>query len=269
MIGDRPRDGRPVGRLWLWLWLGLGALMICVLAIQRPMLGGDMPGGKADRGTEVPSALPTPPARPGAALPVEPEIVTWGGYGDQLALVIKNSGDREIRSARLLITALGANRVPIATTTGSEDTTCCTVVSLRPGAEFGIFIDLPGPVADVEDVVVRYLDLETVPAGPDDAAWVEVSAPRLTRSADDAVVTVRLEAHGDVGAFVAGQAFLVDSRDRLVGVISGRFYCFTRDRPRTVRMQLKGPVPSGTRISKVLALPIADGTPIGIRHACP
>jgi hypothetical protein len=234
-------------------------------------------GGSAGRdGTAVPPAVLTQSAPTAASTvapprsgPEEPEVVSWGGHDDQLAVVVRNQADVEVRDARVLITALDAGGRPLVATAGPPDSKCCTIVGLPPGEEFGLFLNLGLPVSEVADVQVRYVDLETAPAlAPADRPRVDVGDASLERTPGDAVVTATFTAHGDVGPYVAGQAFLVDRDDRLVGVISGRFYCFGPDTTRRLRMQLLRPVPAGTRIQKVLAHPIPAGAPANVQDPC-
>jgi hypothetical protein len=97
---------------------------------------------------------------------------------------------------------------------------------------------------------------------------VAVSHPVLTRVPGDAIVHATFTIAGDASGYVVGQAFLGDRRGRLVGVISGRFYCFADGDRRRVRMQLLHPVPPGTRVLRALAYPVPSGADAGLRPAC-
>lgn len=245
-------------------------LGILVLAMG---LGGALLMTTGDRGPDpVPGGTggPTPTERAeraerADALPAGPEVVRWGGGDGQLAVVVRNTADVTIAAATVRITALDADGAVLSATSGNARTTCCTVLGLPPNREFGLFADLDAPLADVDRVEVRYLDVRTTTRRP---PRVDVGRPRLERMPDDATVAVELETRGEVRGFVVGQAFLVDDDGDLVGVISGRFYCFRDGTRRSVRMQLLRPVPPSVRVERALAYPIPADADAGVRHDC-
>lgn len=214
------------------------------------------------------SATPDAPVQVSStpAAPDGPDVVQWGGQGHQLSVVVRNQADRTVRQARVLITALDRDGSLIAASSGDSRSTCCTVLGLPPGEDYGMFIDLPRPVEDVDSVLVRYIDAELAPTTK--AAAYDVTSVELVRTADDTVVETEVTVDGDVGRYLVGQAFLVDPEDRLVGVISGRFYCFGKDDQRQIRMQLLHPTPPGTRVERVAYYPVPAGAPTGVGHTC-
>lgn len=263
----------PTGRRVWPLYTGL--VLLVVAALLGALLLWGVPGARdVDRAaTTAPPTLavpaspeePEPASQPGRP---EPELVTWGGRTRQLALVIRNDSDRLIRRARVAITARDAAGGVVASSTGPRRSTCCTVLGLPPRGEYGLFLDLDRPVRDVATVEVRYARVRAVPAGRS-GRGIEVHRASLERTPDDTVVAATLAAAGPLDGYVIGQAFLVDRNDRLVGVISGRFYCFYDDTVRRVRMQLLRGTPPGTRIQRVLAYPVPSGVPAHVPHHCP
>lgn len=256
--------------LFLVVPLALAALLVALLASCGP--------GEQRSGSRVPPAVltpssPTPAASPPGAtpapdVPVEPEVVSWGGEGGHLAIVVRNQSDVLIRSARVLITGLDSEHRPVLATIGRPDSKCCTALDVGPGEEFGLYVNMRRPVTDLSEVLVRYVELETAPAPSADAPRIEVSGTTLKRETADTVVTATVTTRGDEGPYLAGQAFLVDEKDRLVAVISGHFYCFGPRTRHRLRMHLQRPVPPGTRIQKVLAHSIPRGYPVTEPGAC-
>lgn len=198
-------------------------------------------------------------------LPRGPEVVRWGGTDGQLAVVVRNDADATILSAQVRITAYDADGTVLAAASGNEWTTCCTVLGLPPGREFGLFAELSGPIEAVDEVEVQYLDVRTSKRV---LPRVDVRRPELRRTPADAEVTAEVQARGGVRGFIVGQAFLTDADGDLLGVISGRFYCFRDGTRRSVRMQLLRPVPPGARVEKALAYPIPSDADAGVDHDC-
>ncbi|GAA1744417.1 hypothetical protein [Aeromicrobium alkaliterrae] len=219
----------------------------------------------------VPAPIVTPPpsAQPTSdtELPASPEVVRWGGHDQQLAVVIRNDSGLVVRNAGTLIEAVGADGAVLASVRGDENTTCCRVIGLQPGSEYGLFADLDVPVTQVDDVRVTYLEPETEPATGDPAP-VTTGLVAITHPAGDTVVRVDVDVVAAPSPYLVGQAFLVDEDDRLVGVISGRFYCVGPGTERRLDMQLLSPTPRTTRVSAVVVHPVPDGVPPGVSHPC-
>lgn len=263
----RPRGHdrrRTLRRTWPIPAIFLG--LVLAVACSGPDFGGD-PGSDSGVVPEpvVPSDLVVvEPSEDGDA-PGSPEIVSWGGNGDQLAVVVRNQSAQQVRQAGVLIEVLDADGVRLFSTRGSEGSTCCTVLSLPPGGEYGLFAELGFPVSDVADVRVSYIDPVMEPAVP---ATLTITSLDLQHTVDDTEVRARVEAVAETGPYIVGQAFLVDEQDALVGVISGRFYCFTAGLQRELRMELLRPTPPSTRVSRVVAYPVPEGAPTGVAHTC-
>lgn len=233
----------------------------------------------------VPPTPPTPPLRhattapTGAATtaatrtpPVDPQVVAWGRDGRLLSIVVRNADARQVLDGRVEISLHDeAGRLLLATS-GPDPSKCCTLLSVPPGHRFGLFLVLPDDLTDIAAVSVAF-------AAPDEVAlrpWparasppISISDPTLSRTRTDAVVTVTLRPQADVPPYVAGQAFLLDRHDHLVGVISGRFYCFERGQSRRVAMGLQHPVPDGTHLGDVVAYPIPPRVRPHVAYSCP
>ncbi len=222
--------------------------------------GTDPDAGGTDR-----EGAPSTDAR---ALPRGPEVVRWGGRGHQLALVVRNQSDVEVRRAETVIEALDPDGAVLARVHGDRRTTCCTILGLRPGAEYGLFADLGrATVRDVADVRVTYGEARTaVPSA--EPPTVTTRLVGLDHTDDDTVVNVDVAVSGASGPYLVGQAFLVGPGDRLVGVVSGRFYCVADGTRRQLRMELQRPTPPSTRVDRVLVHPVPDGVPPGVAHRC-
>lgn len=196
-----------------------------------------------------------------------PEIVKWGGHDRQLAIIIRNQETREIRSGKALITVYDHDGRQIASSSGHTESKCCSVFGLQPGQEFGLFLNMANDISDVGKVAVRFVSLKTVPK-TSKTPRLAVKDPSLILTKNDAIVTATVRATGKTGPYIAGQAFLTDRKGHLVGVISGRFYCFADGVSHRLRMQLLKRVPKGTRIEKVAAFSIPAGEPVGIHGSC-
>lgn len=246
-------------RVLLVLW----AVVLCASTVA---CSSPTPGVRPSASST--SATPDAPVRARSTpRPDGPDIVQWGGHGRQLSIVVRNQTDRIVQQAHVLITALDHDGSLIAASSGSRRSTCCTVLGLPPGDEYGLYVDLPRPVTDVGSVLVHYLDVDLGPV-TDKTSDYDVNSVRLVHAADDTVVETEVTVHGDVGRYLVGQAFLVDPEDRLVGVISGRFYCFGKNAQRRLRMQLLHPTPPGTHVERVAYFPIPAGVPTGVGHTC-
>lgn len=204
---------------------------------------------------------------PASNVPVGPRVTGFGVNAGLVFVQVVNDSRRWIRAARVEITARDTQGDVIVSETDALGSRCCTVYSLPPHGVYGLFANLQGSRVPVASVQVRYLD-PSLGGRHGPAASVAVLHPVLSVGDDDAVVRARLVMHGRAGPFVVGQAFLADRRGRLVGVISGRFYCFSPGVPRTVFMHLLHPVPRGTRIVRTVAYPVPPGQPTAAGYRC-
>lgn len=242
----------------------LAPSVVVALAFSAACSGGEP-------GSSVPSPLAASAPAPDAPIegegPTAPALVEWGGQADQLAIVVRNQAEQQIRAARVRIDAFDARGGLVVTTTGDEDSTCCTLLSVPPGEEFGLFVDLAGtPVTDVAEVRVTYVDPVVLEAPTPGAASLDAVA--LEHTPTDTIVRAALTVDGTVGPVVAGQAFLVDETGRLTAVISGRFWCVADGTRRELRMELLHPTPATTRIDRVLARPVPADVPTAVGATC-
>ena len=271
------RTGRT-GRTARWATLAVAATLLT--ACTPPPGAGTVPPALLTA-AETPAATPTasaepttePSTEPTTADPtapatdlVRPDLVRWGGHGKHLALVVRNTTGATIRRALVRIEVRDRAGRVLVDTVGRPGSKCCTVLGVTPDGEFGLFATLPTRVRDVGEVSVRYAELELADRAP--KGWVAIDRAELRRTPNDAIVTARFTASGKVGPYIAGQAFLVDRRNRLVGVISGRFFCYASGTKRRVRMELTRPVPRGTRVERAVAHPIPRGIPANVDHRC-
>jgi hypothetical protein len=94
-------------------------------------------------------------------------------------------------------------------------------------------------------------------AAPPVPSRITASNVQLNREGDSTVATMYLASDAAVGPYVAVQAVLTDrTGERLVAIVSGRFYCLFPGERLGVRMQLFHPVPVGTGIRQVSVFPI-------------
>jgi hypothetical protein len=183
--------------------------------------------------------------------------VDWGVTDGLLSVVVRNDSPHTIRLARAIITATDVRGAAIATASAPTGARCCTILNVAPKREYGLYTYLgAGPAQRVHTVRVAFADFSYGPAST--VNTLSTSNAHLDTSGSDASVTATFTLAGPGGPYVAGQAFLVDPRGRLVAVISGRFYCIVANKPLRVRMQLFHPVPAGTRVKTVLGYPVPE-----------
>lgn len=225
-------------------------------------------GGSAAQTSGAPGVVPPGGSNDGdLRAPPGPDVVRSGVHDGMLFVEVENRSTATIKAARVLITARGAAGDTIVAATGRLGSRCCTIYALPPGRRYGLFVSLRGSTEPVASVQVTYLDRSVV-ADHGRAAGVAVRHPVLRIGRGDAVVRATLVTPRHTGPYTVGQAFLADRRGRLVGVISGRFYCFRPRTPKTVFMHLLHPVPPGTRIVGVAAYPVPAGEPTGVGYRC-
>lgn len=253
--------------------VGVGFLVVATLTLTLARCGTD------DRTTGVvpPADLTTAESAPGAdavpapgvpaAFPRGPQVVEWGVNGQQLAVVVKNQTRSLIVSATVRIQAYDENHRLIVASTGPQRSKCCTILGLPPRQRFGLFLFVGPRASDVRSVRVDYVDTDVRTDDPKARGTYSTEVTALDRQPDDTVVTATITAHGPVTPFLVGQAF-VTGPDGLIGVISGRFYCFEDGASRRMRMQLKHPVPAGSRVESVVAYPVPPGQPTYVTSAC-
>ena len=248
--------------------VGAAALMLLLACCSSSGARHAPPAAGSPTGAPSSLPAPSPPATPQPA--PGPALVAWGTTDGLLSVVVENQSALEISAAHVLITALDAAGHPVASTSGTAGSKCCTILGLPPRHRFGLFADLGPLVQRVRGVRVRYLAVHMQPWQPARAGSVAIRDPVLGAEPNgDAVVTATLAATGPVGPYVVGQVFLAGPDGRLVGVISGRFWCFGDGVSRQRRLQLLHPVPPQTRIAGVAAYPVPPGRPSGVAATCP
>lgn len=224
------------------------AIVLVVLSVRSTTNASAAPSHVASI-----ALAPSPAWTPAPA----PQVVSWGGTGDQLALVVRNTSTRQIVHARLLIVALDKQDHPLLVTSGQTNSTCCVLSNVPPDGVYGAFATIKAPLSAVHSVTAQYLDLNVadVPS-PESTEHVDVSSVQLRRTPSDTIVSATVRTTGKVSPYLSGQAFLVDPHGHLVGVISGQFYCFGAGAVHRLHMQLLHPVPAGTRVQTVVARPL-------------
>lgn len=193
------------------------------------------------------------------------EVTSWGGDGNQLAVVVRNTSEQQITEADVLVVGLDDAGTPVSFQRGEPGDRCCSILGLAPGEEYGLFAGLDRPVEELGDVEVRF---DRIQQDDPSSTRFTVEKAELETTEDDAIVVADLRPSGPVGPHVVGQAVLVDRDDRPVAVISGHFYCFTEDETRQVRMELTRPAPPGARIGEVMAHPVPPGTTLETDDQC-
>jgi len=224
------------------------------------------PSDPSDAAPATPTETPTPtPVEPDAAL----EVVDWGGSRGQLGVVVRNTGTHTITEADVTILGLDAAGGAITVSRSSRTDPCCSIVGLPPGGSYGLFADLDRPLGDLADVRVELDRVETAaPPRDPSAEAVDIRLLDFEQPRGDAVAVAAVRTRGDVGPYLVGQAILENPAGRLVGVISGRFYCYRDGRRARVRMELLRPAPPRTRVRSVLAYSVPAGVPAGVTDPC-
>lgn len=264
-------------RLPRWpLYAGIGVIVAGIvvgyLLMTGAVGGGEDPGEEPETPGLVRSAATSDSSESADEGPPALQVVSWGHAKGQLAVVVRNESGEPITAERVRITALDSAGDVLASTTGTPDDVCCTIVGLPPGRYFGLFANLdPMTLQRTADVAVERVPEAVAGASKAalSAARIRVDGTRLQRLADDTVVSARLTTRGTgLSGYVAAQAFLVGRDGRVVQVISGRFYCFGPGQSRTVRMQLLHAAPPGVRLDRVVAYVIPDGVPAYVPGEC-
>ncbi|HEU5008796.1 MAG TPA: hypothetical protein VFT67_17625 [Jatrophihabitantaceae bacterium] len=256
----------------------LVALFALALPACSPFPSHHLPTRIGPLPSSTPAITGQTPGAPGVApgatddgdlrAPPGPDVVRFGVQAGMLFVEVENRSTAWIKAARVLITARGAAGDTIVAATGRLGSRCCTIYALPPGRRYGLFVSLRGSTEPVASVEVTYLDRSVVAGRRGRVSTVAVRHPVLRIRRGDAVVRATLVTRHHTGPYVVGQAFLADRRGRLVGVISGRFYCFRPNAPKTVFMHLLHPVPHGTRIVGTAAYSVPAGEPTGVGYRC-
>lgn len=202
-------------------------------------------------GSEVTSAEPED-------LP-EPILATrqWGVVDGLLSVVVQNTSERTLRYADGVILArTDDNQLVVASVEADES--CCGIIDLRPGQEYGFYLDVGSSAADISRVEVSYRNVSWAPAGEAAPAEPRVRARpvRLEQDAGRAVVLADLVSDGAEPEVIA-QAFVTDGAGDFLAVVSGRWTCVA-DGSRPIRMELFHPLPEDARVDRVVVHRVVD-----------
>jgi hypothetical protein len=194
----------------------------------------------------------------GAPLPLE--VVEVGRAGRLVSVLVRNPNAAwGLRDTGVAVTARGRNGAPVGHAHASPgDRNCCTVVTLPPHGTVGFYVDLP-PAADDTPV-------DSVTIGVPDDRWVAWTSTRpgartddvvLSRTPDGAVVTGTLTTAAVLMPYVFVQAFVEDPWGHLVAVVTGVAFCHTAKVPKEFSLRLDHPLPAGSRVRLVTAMPFS------------
>lgn len=181
----------------------------------------------------------------------------WGVVDGLLSVVVQNATDRTLRYATGYITARTDENEIVAASIES-DGTCCEVVDLAPGEEYGFYLDVGDGASDITRVDMGYRNFSWAPAGEPapDTGVVQAKPLGLEEEPAGAVVRADLLSDGPYDEVVA-QAFLTDEAGDFLAVVSGRWTCLVDGR-RSISMQLFHPLPRGARVERVVVHPVSD-----------
>jgi hypothetical protein len=201
-------------------------------------------------------------AADGSAAPGgEPVLATraTGIVDGLLSVVLANTTDRTLMYADAVVQAHTADGDLVATSIDSASrTSCCAVVNLPAGQEYGLYLDVGTDADRVAGVDVTYRNVSWGAAGA--AATEEpdlrADAVAVRHTADGAVVLADLTSGAAVPEAIA-QAFVTDRDGRLLAVVSGRWTCLAPG-TRRLHMQLFHPLPPDARVDRVVVHPVTD-----------
>ncbi|CAN5224491.1 hypothetical protein BH09ACT12_BH09ACT12_08700 [soil metagenome] len=188
------------------------------------------------------------------------ETAEWSVTDGLLSVIVRNPGPRTVRSARVMLAAFSSQHARIATVGGDTmltESSCCTVVSLGPGEEFGLYFAVGDEVgARVSDIELSYSDISYTPGSPTRAAPIIAAAHRTLLNPTRTTVTATLHAGAVAVPLTVVQAVLRGRSGRLIAVVTGRWTCLRAEEDRPIRIELFQPVPAGTTVSTVTARPL-------------
>ncbi|MCW2794370.1 MAG: hypothetical protein JWO76_3468, partial [Nocardioides sp.] len=182
-----------------------------------------------------------------------PVLVTqqWGVVDGMLSVVVTNATDRTLRFANATITARDAHNVLVASSSSTTDGSCCRVVDLPAGQQYGFYFDAGSSAAVISAVDVVYRDVAWAPSTRDEGPTFKAVATGMDENSVGAVVVADVTTRGGSTPQAVAQAFLTDADGDFLAVVSGRWDCFTEG-DREIRMQLFHPVPAGTTVESVV-----------------
>ena len=181
----------------------------------------------------------------------------WGVVDGMLSVVVENTTDRTLRYADGVISVRTSDN-QLLTSSLEADPSCCDVVDLRPGQQYGFYLDLGEDAEEASRVEVSYRSVSwaqetsTEPLLPH--LWAK--PVELQRGDSDSVVVADL-ASSTAQDEVIAQAFVTDAAGQLLAVVSGRWTCL-RSGHQSIRMQLFHPLPKDAEVDRVLVHPVVD-----------
>lgn len=196
-----------------------------------------------------------------------PEVLAtteWAETEGLVSVVVRNDDDRTLTTAEATMTAYDAEGAVVGTydtTTMAGDSACCTVLSLAPGEDFGLYFAV-GPGAErIEEIALDYGRIAWAAAGEDDASTTgsAVAVPRATiLDPDRTLVRAVVDVGGADLPRALVQAVLRGRSGKLIAVVTGRWSCLESGSRRAITMELFQPVPVGTSVDTVTVRPLDD-----------
>ena len=257
---DRPRlTGREQGQTVRRLGLACAAVAVAIGSSGCSDLRAQLEGAEVVEPSVDASY---------AALPTVLETVEWSETDGLVSVIVRNDNDRDLRTAEVTMTARDENGEVLGTYDTSSmggDSSCCTVQSLAPGEEFGLYFAVGEGSDRIDDVELTYSRLTWAqkPSGSpspeaSDGTAVRARATDFVIQQDQTVVRATVEVGEEDIPRALVQAVLRGRSGKLIAVVTGRWSCFEADSTRRIRMELFQPVPLGTGVDSVSIRPIGD-----------
>ena len=257
---DRPRlTGREQGQTVRRLGLACAAVAVAIGSSGCSDLRAQLEGAEVVEPSVDASY---------AALPTVLETAEWSETDGLVSVIVRNDNDRDLRTAEVTMTARDENGEVLGTYGTSSmggDSSCCTVQSLAPGEEFGLYFAVGEGSDRIDDVELTYSRLTWAqkPSGSpspeaSDGTAVRARATDFVIQQDQTVVRATVEVGEEDIPRALVQAVLRGRSGKLIAVVTGRWSCFEADSTRRIRMELFQPVPLGTGVDSVSIRPIGD-----------
>lgn len=263
---DRPRlTGREQGQIVRRLGLACAAVAVAIGSSGCSDLRAQLEGAEVVEPSVDASY---------AALPAVLETAEWSVTDGLVSVIVRNDTDRDLRTAEVTMTARDENGEVLGTYGTSSmggDSSCCTVQSLAPGEDFGLYFAVGEGSDRIDDVELTYSRLAWAqkPSGSpsadagdgdevSDGAEVNARATDFVIQQDQTVVRATVEVGEEDIPRALVQAILRGRSGKLIAVVTGRWSCFEADSTRRIRMELFQPVPLGTGVDSVSIRPIGD-----------
>ncbi len=257
---DRPRlTGREQGQTVRRLGLACAAVAVAIGSSGCSDLRAQLEGAEVVEPSVDASY---------AALPTVLETAEWSETDGLVSVIVRNDNDRDLRTAEVTMTARDENGEVLGTYGTSSmggDSSCCTVQSLAPGEEFGLYFAVGEGSDRIDDVELTYSRLAWAqkPSGSpspeaSDGTAVRARATDFVIQQDQTVVRATVEVGEEDIPRALVQAVLRGRSGKLIAVVTGRWSCFEADSTRRIRMELFQPVPLGTGVDSVSIRPIGD-----------